>query len=108
MDHKTATIDYSTPPLTLTINYRNGNQTSVARNVAISIYKDANYSQLVTDEKRTNNSGQITMDTFVGFTGTDHIYFSCEIENRYGSTTYRGYATVEELVTNKRITLTSN
>lgn len=106
MDHKTATIDYSTPPLTLTINYRNGNQTSVARNVAISIYKDANYSQLVTDEKTTNYSGQITMDTFVGFTGTDHIYFSCEINSGRNSYTYRGSMTVEELIENKSITLT--
>lgn len=109
MDHKTATIDYSTPPLTLTINYRNGNQTSVARNVAISIYKDAAYSQLVNDEKKTNDNGQITMDTFVGFTGTDNIYFSCEITTSSGffpqTYTYRGHATVEKLIEDKSITL---
>ena len=119
MDHSTTTIGYTTPQLTLTLYYTytswsigGGQQTHtdpVPNSTEINIYKDAGYSELVTT-KTAEGSGQIIMDTFVGFTGTDNIYFSCEIENwyGYGSTTYRGYATVEELVTNKRITLTSN
>lgn len=99
-DHKTATIDYTTPSLTLTLYYQTRRGPSpVPNRTEVSIYKDANYSEFVTS--KTVSNGQILMDTFVGFTGTDLIYFSCEI-NR---TTYRGSMTVEELIQEKSITL---
>ncbi len=99
-DHKTATIDYTTPSLTLTLYYQTRRGLSlVPSRTEVSIYKDANYSEFVTSKTVTN--GQILMDTFVGFTGTDLIYFSCEI-NR---TTYRGSMTVEELIQEESITL---
>ncbi|MBM6670969.1 hypothetical protein H6B14_09395 [Phocaeicola coprophilus] len=104
MDHKTATIDYSTPSLTLTVNYRIWGSSEVVPNgTEVSIYKDANYSEFV--ESKTVNGGQISMDTFVGFTGTDNIYFSCEVRSGRNTYTCRGHATVEELIEEGSITL---
>ena len=103
-DHKTATIDYTTPSLTLTVNYRIWNSSEVVPNgTEVSIYKDANYSEFV--ESKTVNGGRISMDTFVGFTGTDNIYFSCEVRSGRNTYTCRGHATVEELIEEGSITL---
>ncbi len=103
-DHKTATIDYTTPSLALTVNYRIWNSSEVVPNgTEVSIYKDANYSEFV--ESKTVNGGRISMDTFVGFTGTDNIYFSCEVRSGRNTYTCRGHATVEELIEEGSITL---
>lgn len=98
-DHKTATIDYTMPAVTVTLKY--GYNQTVPNNTQIFIYKDAEHTNLVTSEKETNN-GQITMDTFVGFTGDDIIYFECSI----GRSTYSGSARVSELAANSSFTLT--
>ncbi len=103
-DHKTATIDYTTPSLTLTVYYQNRYQT--VENGTIRIYKDANYSELVA-EKTTNRDGEILMDTFVGFTGTDTIYFQYQRTGRYQTYTYRGSMTVNELTQNGTATTNS-
>ena len=92
-DHKTATIDYTTPAVTVTLQYRRNNRwTNVTSGTNIVIYRDENYTEEVTT-KSVGNQGQITMDTFVGFTGTDLIYFRCQINRTY----YRGSATVADL-----------
>lgn len=99
-DHKTATIDYTTPAVTVTLQYRRYNDyQNVPNNTTIEIYKDAAYSELVTDEKQADRNGQITMDTFVGFTETDLIYFRCQINRTY----YRGSATVSDLASGNHI-----
>lgn len=99
-DHKTATIDYTTPAVTVTLQYRRyNNYQNVPNNTTIEIYKDAAYSELVTDEKQADRNGQITMDTFVGFTETDLIYFRCQINRTY----YRGSATVSDLASGNHI-----
>lgn len=103
-DHKTATIDYTTPSLTLTVYYQNRYQT--VENGTIRIYKDANYSELVA-EKTTNRDGEILMDTFVGFTGTDTIYFQYQRTRRNQTYTYRGSMTVNELTQNGTATTNS-
>lgn len=99
-DHKTATIDYTTPAVTVTLQYhRYNNYQNVPYNTTIEIYKDAAYSELVTDEKQADRNGQITMDTFVGFTETDLIYFRCQINRTY----YRGSATISDLASGNHI-----
>ena len=99
-DHKTATIDYTTPAVTVTLQYRRyNNYQNVPNNTTIEIYKDAAYSELVTDEKQADRNGQITMDTFVGFTETDLIYFRCQINRIY----YRGSATISDLASGNHI-----
>lgn len=99
-DHKTATIDYTTPTVTVTLQYRRYyNYQNVPNNTTIEIYKDAAYSELVTDEKQADRNGQITMDTFVGFTETDLIYFRCQINRTY----YRGSATISDLASGNHI-----
>ena len=99
-DHKTATIDYTTPAVTVTLQYsRYNNYQNVPNNTTIEIYKDAAYSELVTDEKQADRNGQITMDTFVGFTETDLIYFRCQINRIY----YRGSATISDLASGNHI-----
>lgn len=99
-DHKTATIDYTTPAVTVTLQYRRYNSyQNVPINTTIEIYKDAAYSELVTDEKQADRNGQITMDTFVGFTETDLIYFRCQINRIY----YRGSATISDLASGNHI-----
>lgn len=99
-DHKTATIDYTTPTVTVTLQYsRYNNYQNVPINTTIEIYKDAAYSELVTDEKQADRNGQITMDTFVGFTETDLIYFRCQINRTY----YRGSATISDLASGNHI-----
>lgn len=99
-DHKTATIDYTTPAVTVTLQYRRyNNDQNVPYNTTIEIYKDAAYSELVTDEKQADRNGQITMDTFVGFTETDLIYFRCQINRTY----YRGSATISDLASGNHI-----
>lgn len=99
-DHKTATIDYTTPAVTVTLQYRRSNNyQNVPNNTTIEIYKDAAYSELVTDEKQADRNGQITMDTFVGFTETDLIYFRCQINRTY----YRGSATISDLASGNHI-----
>lgn len=99
-DHKTATIDYTTPAVTVTLQYRRyNNYQNVPYNTTIEIYKDAAYSELVTDEKQADSNGQITMDTFVGFTETDLIYFRCQINRTY----YRGSATISDLASGNHI-----
>lgn len=106
-DHRTTTIDYTTPAVTVTLEYRNYNQTqTVPNNTQIFIYRDAAHTELVTDEKQTNNNGQITMDTFVGFTGEDMIYFECSFRSGYYTQTYSGSARVSDLAANTSYTLT--
>ena len=93
-DHSTATIDYTTPAVTVTLQYRRNNRwINVTSGTNIVIYRDENYTEEVTTKSVGNNQGQITMDTFVGFTGTDLIYFRCQINGTY----YRGSATVADL-----------
>lgn len=111
-DHKTATIDYTTPAVTVTLQYQywSYGQTGTANvpeDTQIFIYKDDAHTELVTDEKQTNNDGQITMDTFVGFAGNDRIYFECEFRPIQGNKgTYSGSALVSELAANSSFTLT--
>lgn len=113
-DHKTATIDYTMPAVTVTLQYQyrsnyGGTRTAnVPEDTQIFIYKDAAHTELVTDEKQTNNDGQITMDTFVGFAGNDRIYFKCEFrpEGNQRRGTYSGSALVSELAANNSFTLT--
>lgn len=90
-NHKTATVDYKTPSKTLQLKYYNY-YTQNIRNATVSIYKDASYSEMVM-EKETDNSGNITIESFAGFSGSDIWYF------RYtnGRNTYSASATVEEL-----------
>lgn len=113
-DHKTATIDYTTPAVTVTLQYQywSYGQTGTANvpeDTQIFIYKDDAHTELVTDEKQTNNDGQITMDTFVGFAGNDRIYFECEFRPIQGNKgTYSGSALVSELAANSSFTLTLN
>lgn len=113
-DHKTATIDYTTPAVTVTLQYQyrnyGGTRTAnVPEDTQIFIYKDAAHTELVTKEKQTNDYGQITMDTFVGFTGDDIIYFECEFRPTQGNRgTYSGSARVSELAANSSFTLTLN
>lgn len=114
-DHKTATIDYTMPAVTVTLQYQyrsnyGGTRTAnVPENTQIFIYKDAAHTELVTKEKQTNDYGQITMDTFVGFTGDDIIYFECEFRPTQGNRgTYSGSARVSELAANSSFTLTLN
>lgn len=113
-DHKTATIDYTMPAVTVTLQYQyrsyGGTRTAnVPEDTQIFIYKDAAHTELVTKEKQTNDYGQITMDTFVGFTGDDIIYFECEFRPTQGNRgTYSGSARVSELAANSSFTLTLN
>ena len=104
-DHRTATIDYTTPAVTVTLQYGYNNQ-PVPNNTQIFIYKDAEHTNLVTNEKRTNGRGQITMDTFVGFTGDDMIYFECSFRDGYITRTYSGSARVSELAASSSYELT--
>lgn len=104
LDHRTATIDYTTPTLSLQVKYgRRGN--SVPDRKTISIYKDENYTQFVAD--KTVKNGTIQLETFVGYTETDKLYLQYEEDGWIGSTTYRGNATVANLISQQSITLTS-
>ena len=103
------------PAVTVTLQYQyrsnyGGTRTAnVPENTQIFIYKDAAHTELVTKEKQTNDYGQITMDTFVGFTGDDIIYFECEFRPTQGNRgTYSGSARVSELAANSSFTLTLN
>lgn len=102
-DHTTATIDYTTPPVTVTLKYESRWSTSnVPYGTTIDIYKGSDDAENKITTKETNSSGQITMDTFVGLTGEDVVVFKCRIYIR----TYEGKATVDELVNNQSIVLT--
>lgn len=105
-DHTTATIDYTTPPVTITLKYESGRNTyNVPYGTTIEIYKGSDDAgNLIDDTKKTNSSGEITMNTFVGLTGEDVVVFKCRILRR----TYEGKATVDELVNNQSIVLTQS
>lgn len=104
-DHTTATIDYTTPPVTVTLKYESGwNTSNVPYGTTIDIYKGSDDAENKITTKETNSSGQITMDTFVGLTGEDVVVFKCRIYRR----TYEGKATVDELVNNQSIVLTQS
>lgn len=111
-DHTTATIDYTTPPVTITLKYRSGQNTyNVPNGTTIEIYKGSDDAgNLIDDTKKTNSSGQITMDTFVGLKGEDVVVFKCNFrpEGGYWRQTYKGSATVDELVNNQSIELTQS
>ena len=108
-DHKTATIDYTTPALDITVQYRYQNrgrwQTDpLPSGTEVTWYKDANYSEEI-NSKTANDNGIITIDTFVGFSGTDNIYFQANVTSGRGRGTYRGYKTVADFVRDPTITL---
>lgn len=104
-DHTTATIDYTTPPVTVTLKYKSGRNTyNVPYGTTIEIYKGSDDAENKITTKETNSSGQITMDTFAGLTGEDVVVFKCRISRR----TYEGKATVDELVNNQPIVLTQS
>ena len=107
-DHKTATIDYTTPPLTITVQYYHrdwGWQTDpLPEGTEVTWYKDANYSEEISSMS-ANNDGEITIDTFVGFSENDHIFFEAGISGYIFTTYYRGSKTVKDLVSNPTITL---
>lgn len=111
-DHTTATIDYTTPPVTVTLKYKSGwNTYNVPYGTKIEIYKGSDDAgNLIDDTKETNSSGQITMDTFVGFKGEDVVVFKCKFkpEGSRWRQTYKGSATVDELVNNQSIELTQS
>lgn len=94
LDHRTTTIDYTTPVFHLQVKYYSRrNEQNVPRNSTISIYRDANYSELITT-KTTSDSGYITINTFAGFSGNDTLYFSY---TRNYNTTYRASVTIDTL-----------
>lgn len=92
-DHTTATIDYTTPPVTVTLQYTDG----YVRNTNIDIYKGSDDAENKITTKETNSSGQITMDTFVGLTGEDVVVFKCKIRSGKKVRTYMGQVTVSDL-----------
>lgn len=104
IDHSTATIDYSTPPVVLTLSYQIRNNTQLIRGGTISIYQDmdgdnrADANELV-ETKETNNSGQITLESFAGLTMDDTLIFQYTTSSGWGSSnTYSNSATVSELI----------
>lgn len=108
-DHKTATIDYTTPALEITVQYRyqdwwQWHTDPLPSGTEVTWYKDANYSEEI-DTKTANQSGLITIDTFVGFSENDYIYFEAGISSGRFTTYYRGSKTVKDLVSNPTITL---
>ena len=108
IDHSTATIDYSTQPLTVTLSYGYNN---VVRNEDVSIYQDMNGNgerdndELVTT-MRTNYQGQITMESFANLEMTDLLFFRCRIQSGWNRYSYSTEVRVSDLVTNPDLTLT--
>lgn len=101
LDHKTATVDYKTPSRTLTLYYRN-KRTKVIQNSTVSIYKDKNYSEKIMD-KKTDNNGRITIESFAGFSGKDRWYFKYTSDNSI----YSASALIEDLaISVQSLTLT--
>ena len=106
LDHSTATIDYSTPPLTVTLY--NGSNT--VNNASISIYQDMNGNEEREDDElvttmTTNRNGQITMESFANMEMGDLLFFRYGA-GWFGSTWYSCSVTVSELIANPSLTLT--
>lgn len=108
-DHTTATIDYTTPPVTVTLKYsKRGNTYIVPNGTTIEIYKGSDDAgNLIDDTKETNSSGQITMDTFVGLTGEDVVVFKCKIGSNWSERTYMGKVKVSDLTSGDGVVLMS-
>lgn len=107
-DHTTATIDYTTPPVTVTLKYSNrGNTYIVPNGTTIEIYKGSDDAENKITTKKTNSSGQITMDTFVGLTGKDVVVFKCIIESSWNRRTYMGKVKVSDLTSGDGVVLMS-
>ena len=112
LDHRTATIDYTTPSLSLLVKHRyktgwlypTWHEDPVPNRTEIKIFKDTNYTQLV-ETKQADGNGRITLDTFVGFSETDDLYFEAKVTSGDGRGTYRGNMEVQDLITNKQILL---
>lgn len=107
-DHTTATIDYTTPPVTVTLKYSNrGNTYIVPNGTTIEIYKGSDDAENKITTKETNSSGQITMDTFVGLTGKDVVVFKCKIGSGWNRRTYMGKVKVSDLTSGDGVVLMS-
>lgn len=107
-DHTTATIDYTTPPVTVTLKYSNrGNTYIVPNGTTIEIYKGSDDAENKITTKETNSSGQITMDTFVGLTGKDVVVFKCKIRSGWNRRTYMGKVKVSDLTSGDGVVLMS-
>lgn len=107
-DHTTATIDYTTPPVTVTLKYSNrGNTYIVPNGTTIEIYKGSDDAENKITTKKTNSSGQITMDTFVGLTGKDVVVFKCIIGSSWNRRTYMGKVKVSDLTSGDGVVLMS-
>lgn len=107
-DHTTATIDYTTPPVTVTLKYSNrGNTYIVPNGTTIEIYKGSDDAENKITTKETNSSGQITMDTFVGLTGKDDVVFKCKIRSGWSRITYMGKVKVSDLTSGDGVVLMS-
>ena len=114
LDHDTRTLEYYTPPLSVTLQYRhtyNGNTTTnnVPNNTTVSIYRDADgmedadnghweyEDELITDEKRTDRQGQIELQSFAGFEETDVLIFRCTVRVQTGRYQYRNRTFEKEI-----------
>lgn len=92
LDHSTATVSYSTPPLQVTLRYSTNYVTNeyVPRRTTISIYQEKDgEEEWITDLEITDNQGHLDMLSFAGLEKTDILIFRCTLNVRTGGSNRR-------------------